>query len=385
MYAGQTKTAPVVLGYSPVRIMSGSMEASGFYKNDLALIREVNELSLERGDIIAYYSMGAGIPYEVNNALRKGLYDQYYAPEGIATYNPDWVDSLLGRKNELTLQAGKNGARIYFHEIVDIRQDENGYLYFQTKGTSNPKEDVVWTRQDLVIGKYIETAPFLTDLLTIFGSNLAIILLVLLPLAMVLFLLVIQLVDDIDSYGIEKRILKKGYRITHKDYRDKGVGYELSPKAKLQAIVNERTQMEKQEAFGLMYEKYNTPHWLLKHVKKQGWAERVEEKYEKEMEELLKKFKKTRDEKYITEYQNKKEELEKLSFRNLQKVKEELNPKKKNKKKVLSDFSLVKRKKVKEKNASKEAKSNKISSSTSTLKNTDEEIIVLDKKKKLDK
>ena len=72
-------TAVSIFGYSPVRVLSGSMVASGFEINEVVMIKDINTKALKVGDVIAFYVYTRDIPASVDPYT----YDVYVAPDGI--------------------------------------------------------------------------------------------------------------------------------------------------------------------------------------------------------------------------------------------------------------------------------------------------------------
>lgn len=312
-------TAVSIFGYSPVRVLSGSMVASGFEINEVVMIKDINTKALKVGDIIAFYVYTRDIPASVDPYT----YDVYVAPDGISERAPFTFDKFIGNKNELQTAAGKAHESIWFHKIVDIRIDDEGKLWIKTWGTSNkdaygtPIYDSFWTREDLVVGKYAEISPFLSTCLGFLGSNTGIVFLVIIPLGILLIILAIQFIDAYDRYSMEKKIRKDAIKVTDKLSVKKQIGYDLSSETKIMVLNNEKDNLKKQEAINLMWKKEESPKPIIKYIKKQDWREREEQKYKQRLAALQDLYKATKNPKYINEYQRLKEEFSNKDFRKL--------------------------------------------------------------------
>ena len=94
---------PSICGYAPLIVLSGSMETE-IYAGDLVIVKEVEIASLEKGDIIAFYTDDT-------------------------------------KKTIVT------------HRIEDIIE-ENGNIKFITKGDNNDTRDSGIVDSNLVVGKY---------------------------------------------------------------------------------------------------------------------------------------------------------------------------------------------------------------------------------------
>lgn len=99
---------PSFFGQSYVRIMSGSMEASGFEKGDVVMIKKVNLSNIQEGDIIAFYSSSTNHPTFIGE---------------------DELDNIEIKD----FKTGKASfdTSIIFHKINDIQYDSEGNTYFQ--------------------------------------------------------------------------------------------------------------------------------------------------------------------------------------------------------------------------------------------------------------
>lgn len=312
-------TAVSMFGYSPVRVLSGSMIASGFEINEVVMIKETNTKSLKVGDIIAFYVYTRDIP----SSIDPYTYDVYVAPDGISERAPFTFDKFIGKKNDLQMAAGKAHESIWFHKIVDIRIDDNGDLWIKTWGTSNkdaygaPIYDSFWTREDLVVGKYVETSPFLSACLGFLGSNTGIVFLVIVPLGILLIVLAIQFIDAYDRYSMEKKIRKDSIKVTDDLSIKKQIGYDLSSETKIMVLNNEKDAIKKQEAINLMWKKGEAPKPIIKYIKKQDWRDREEQKYKQQLAALQDLYKATKNPKYINEYQRLKDEFANKDFRKI--------------------------------------------------------------------
>lgn len=98
---------PSILGYSPLIVLSGSME-NEIKTGDLIIVEKVNMEELKENDIIAFFS------------------------------NED-------RQAVIT------------HRIINIIKNEDGKYEFITKGDKNEKEDSDKVKENLIVGKYNNT------------------------------------------------------------------------------------------------------------------------------------------------------------------------------------------------------------------------------------
>ena len=134
-----------IFGYSIVKILSGSMTASGFEKGDLVILHSVNTDDLRVGDDIAFYRyLDTKDPNK--NQLVKIPEDFSVIPEITSQ------ERVVGTKTKK--DAAKEKCPVIFHRIIAVYQAADGTRFFQTQGTSNPSPDNTYVREDFVVGKF---------------------------------------------------------------------------------------------------------------------------------------------------------------------------------------------------------------------------------------
>ena len=191
----QSNRVPSFFGLSVVKVLSGSMENSGFRVGDSVFITKTNTTSLWVDDIIAFYQY----PDDVDKNLEK-----------IELKNEDdFLEVTLpepeNRKQISDITGGTY--RVIFHQIVGVYQDHTGARYFKTKGTSNASSDGVLVRDDFVVGKYLETPVWLRDVLRWISSSMGMIFLVCLPLGIMIILQSLALIEQVNFMYIEKKLM----------------------------------------------------------------------------------------------------------------------------------------------------------------------------------
>ncbi len=191
----QSNRVPSFFGLSVVKILSGSMEDSGFRIGDSVFITKTDTTSLKVGNIIAFY--------QYKDDADEGL-------EKIELKSDDdFVEVTMpepeNRKHISDITGGSY--RIVFHQIVGVYQDHTGARYFKTKGTSNSSSDGVLVRDDFVVGKYLETPIWLRDVLRWISSSIGMICLVCLPLGIMIILQSLALIEQVNFMYIEKKLI----------------------------------------------------------------------------------------------------------------------------------------------------------------------------------
>lgn len=132
-----TEKLPMVFGFSPVIVMSGSMYPT-FSAGDMILLQETDPTQIEEGDVICYFADN-----DKNTAIT--------------------------------------------HRVVDIQTGEDGAPVFVTRGDANNVEDRIGVTPEMVQGKY--TGFYIAGLGTVavfLQSPLGMVLCIVCPLALIL-------------------------------------------------------------------------------------------------------------------------------------------------------------------------------------------------------
>ncbi len=184
---------PSFFGQSYVRILSNSMKPSGFNKGDVVILEKKMVSEIEVGDIIAFYYCVDSIP-------------NYDGTEELALEN----DFRTGQETFST--------SIYFHKVYKIRYDSYGDTWFYTYGTNNLKSSTSdpesvdieanynvdkATRGDHVVGVYKES--WLAGVIQFISSTQGMIILIIVPSAILLFTLLLNIIEIADQMIREKK------------------------------------------------------------------------------------------------------------------------------------------------------------------------------------
>ena len=200
---------PSVFGISVVRILSGSMIASGFNINDNVIVKSVDGKQIWNQDIIAFYSRYDEVDIKMYN--QKQLTKLETKDQTIQTNQQQ-----ITYEGRTTIDdAREKGTRIVFHEVIEVYADANGTRFFKTKGTSNCSADSYLVREDFVLGRYVEVSPVIRGAIKWICSPMGMIVLVCLPLGILVILQSLSLIEQINFIVVEKKLLAK--RIDHKD------------------------------------------------------------------------------------------------------------------------------------------------------------------------
>jgi len=305
--AKRQNLVPNVLGYSLIVPVSGSMRASGFEPGNTVLVRTANPRGLAVGDIIAYYKVSStqnNIP-----ALPK-----YETPESESKFAKLDFNGLIGNRSAEMVAAGSKQTPIIFHQIVDIREGEDGTLYFHTKGTSNGSADSWWIESQYIVGVYSELPSAVSTIITFIGSIDGIIWLVIIPVAVLMFLLALEFIDNWDRYETEQKLVKGEIYLTDKACVNKHIGYDMTKQNKL-ILLARAPDDYKQTYINLMWKDGDIPKGIVKHYKKQNWSARETEKLEEIRKQAEEAYMNKRSKKAITKYQEAVKNYNELEYK----------------------------------------------------------------------
>ncbi len=255
--------APSFLGYSNMRVVSGSMTWSGFKVNDVVVIRAVNPRTLKGGDyrvgdMIAFYDY-SGYDSRFDPSTAHLLTEEEYSPRVQYDYNPAL---LLGFRNETMKQAAKANSRIIFHHIKDIYVDASGEYWFKTYGSSNAdpirvdegdtaetheqKEigsaitmglDSWYVHESLVVGVY--DGSFFSGVVSAVVDGISAsggIILMLIPILLIAVVLIKNSIRDIQLAKLEMAIVEEKVPLTDDICIANGVGYRMDLETKLKVL-----------------------------------------------------------------------------------------------------------------------------------------------------
>ena len=212
---------PSFFGKSYVRILTGSMNASGFKEGDVVMIKKVKLSEIKVGNIIAFY------------------WGPTHSAPSFAT-NPALNDMETGQSSF--------DVSIVFHQVAEVRVDTRGNLWVKTYGTSNmnaagePSYDG-WTKGDRIVGVYEES--IFAGVIQFISSTTGIIAIVIVPSCIVLFILLMRIIDILDKMSQEKK--KNKQENLDKINEINGVGGEDGEDEKQENPEGENIEQQSQE------------------------------------------------------------------------------------------------------------------------------------------
>ena len=319
--------APSFAGYTSMRISSPSMEASGFMEGDTVMARRVDTKTLKVGDVIAYYLYD---DITVNDG--EALTSLTAESENYETkYSLSFAGFFGGQSGEIK-KAARSGALIFFHEIVDVRVDDNGTRWFRTWGTSNlnkmadpdnpeatipdpesPIYDGWYVSEDMVIGIYDNSgsANFFAGVIGAFDDSSAIVLLLLIPLVIIGVIIILEFLKDIQIYKLQLDVIEEKRKITDPICVKNQIGFKMDNKSKYKVLA-QASDEDKNEYISLLWRDGMVPRSIKKYcLRKKMYLKPVERLLEvnRECEARLKKGE---DPLLVAEYYTKeKEKLQK--------------------------------------------------------------------------
>lgn len=270
-----------IFGHSFVRVLSGSMskycpEANrNFLKGDIAMIR-ANLPKYEVGDVIAFYNYNdsadnlklfdltsyesSSVPeldkdgHEVKDDKGNVKYvTNRYAPvkdkNGNIVYNNSLYNSIVNTnvggqfydeqtaqtytkvappKNRKTLKDVQNtNTQVNFHQVVQIKIDTSGTIFYVTKGTANAEKDSFEIRQDFVAGKYVNTPKWISSVINFCASTEGMIILVVAPISFIVLIELLSILEQINNILLEKKVVNREIPFDTKDCIKANIGYEM--------------------------------------------------------------------------------------------------------------------------------------------------------------
>ena len=268
-----------VFNHTFVRVLSSSMSRycdeveRSFKKGDVVILRTNTKYKV--GDVIAFYSYSDGADnlklfplteYEPKNVPQKDAdgnikrdangnilyYKNNYSPvldnQGNVKINTTLLDAINNakvgetfnynienkdytkvekpekRKTVQEVQQGKSVVK--FHQIVQIKIDTSGTVFYVTKGTSNGSVDPI-VREDFVVGKYTTTPLWITGFIGFCSSLYGMLLLVILPISFVILVESLSILEQINNILLEKKVIARSAMFDTKECERALIGVEM--------------------------------------------------------------------------------------------------------------------------------------------------------------
>lgn len=225
------RTCPIFAGYSNLRIVTGSMEASGFKVGSTVAVHAVDPDTLKPGDIIAFYRYRNSYNRFTVNINRVSSVHEFATENKLVTT----PQSLLGFQERGLKEAGQAGCKIYFHKIDSV-YELDGKRWFKTYGTSNYnsalQEYVIDNEvicEDMIIGVYQDTfvARLMTHVTGCMTSSYGLLVLFI-PIVLMAVVIAIECAKDVQFARLELDCIEEKRKITDPICVKNDVGFNMT-------------------------------------------------------------------------------------------------------------------------------------------------------------
>ncbi len=212
----QNKTVSI-FGYSMCTVLSGSMTNDGFQKGDTIIVKKTSEKDIKLGDKIAFYKSTDKNAYDSDIHLiiryRNSSYplsNEDNFDYGLKDGQPIDISSIAKKYDksaEYLQKAYEDKMPIIFHTVIGIYYDDDGNIYYKSKGSSNGTADGSLVRGDLLVGRYVNTPVAFRRVASFCGSPLGMIVLVCLPLSLLVLMQSLSIIEQVSIINLEKKLL----------------------------------------------------------------------------------------------------------------------------------------------------------------------------------
>ncbi len=270
-----------IFGHTFVRVLSNSMSAycpevgRRFLKGDIAVV-DTSSSTYQVGDVIAFYyhhddednnqlfdltkvetkqvekldENGNVVKDEFNETIY--VNNSYYPVKnesGEVVFNTELYNSIINAnvgdkfyyedyqeyytkiapsENRDTLeQVVKANTSVYFHQIVQIKIDASGTIFYITKGTANSASDSYAIREDYVAGKYANTPSWLVSIISFCSSTEGMLILVVLPISIIVLVELLSVIEQINNILLEKKVINREIPFDTKECQKANIGLEM--------------------------------------------------------------------------------------------------------------------------------------------------------------
>lgn len=270
MAAKSENIASPIFGRTIVRVLSGSMDfcnptvGTKIGKGELTML-DTTTKNYKVGDVVAFYYFYDGednlqqfnlTEYElVDNDDNKDTPKQAYfkqadgefkcSTEAVAydedlynlitstnageqfIYNGGLYTKEAKSTNRTDIKTAAKKASVYFHQIVQIKVDLSGTIFYQTKGTANDAIDGFMIRQDFVVGKYVKIPTFISSVINFCSSTTGMLVLVVAPISIIVLIELLSIVEQINNILLEKKVIDRAMPFDSPESIKASIGLEM--------------------------------------------------------------------------------------------------------------------------------------------------------------
>ena len=267
-----------IFGYTFVKVLSPSMsyyceEAKrNFEVDDIVVIK--TKTAYEVGDIIAFYSYtdpsdnakqfeltsletklnpkrtkDGGYVYKENGELEyvTNSYSPVKNSDGTVIFNEELYQTIKNARIDETFATEHDGVWakeeisvdratikdvtdancvVKFHQIVQIKIDTTGTIFYVTKGTNNASIDPL-VREDLVVGKYVNTPKFMSVVMSFCSSSIGMLILVVIPISIIILIELLSILEQINNIMLERKVVSRAVPFDTKECEKANIGFEM--------------------------------------------------------------------------------------------------------------------------------------------------------------
>ena len=266
---------PSFAGYSFMNVISPSMTAAGFNIGDTIVVQKVDTKTLNVGDHIAFYVYTKDYQEFYQLSPEEITDTKEVTPHSYALS----VGQFFGVPSGEIAEAGKAKARLVFHTIVEIYEDQNGMYWFQTKGASNDSNDYWKVSERMVVGVYNDSpgAKFMTGLLELLSSNKMILIIIAIPLILMSISFVFKMIKRVQITKLELDCIEEKRKITDDICVKNNIGFNMAKSDKYKILV-QAPEEEREHYLSLLWKDGSAPNSIHKYIIRKKFTLKENEK-----------------------------------------------------------------------------------------------------------
>ena len=210
--------------------------------------------------------------------LCKDVYDKAYEnikPTDLNIVSGETLDyakthislkKFLGFQSTKIIDAVNHNSTLVIHHIRNIYQDDNGHIWFSTYGSSNGYTDPWLVSEELIVGTLdtSTSAKIVGSLVEFLNNPIGLFLLILIPLAYLVYSIISELVYKRAILKLQKQVLNGERSLTDIICIKHKVGYGLARKKKLEVLAMAPIEL-KTTYLSLLWENGSAPNSIRKH------------------------------------------------------------------------------------------------------------------------
>ncbi len=266
-------TPDMLIGYSKIQLTTQNMSSkrivldgviydSGFYQDDQVPIHAVDPHSLKTGDVIAF------IAYEKSiEESEKRHKTELNVPTNTTPKLTTNFGQMLGFYSSTIYSAAQNGGKITLSHVVKVFEDDNGKLWFQTKGSNSSEVDSGFVSEELILGIYVEssTCGGILNALSFIYSVSGLLLLMLLPVIVIFSIFFKADIKKSRLNSLEQDVVEQKRKLTDKICVKNQIGFRMNEPTKLK-VLSQAQKSEEKRYVSLLWRDGHKPKAMKKYV-----------------------------------------------------------------------------------------------------------------------